>query len=435
VLIFKQTVLRLLVFCGMLTLLWSAWLIWQNDSIADSIRKQQFVIDSSKSLKSLPPFVTEPLRQTLYDASIRVGDNNEFMTQVANEYIKRRPLDAQGWLWASLFYQRSGDFKSASQYLSIAHQLSFKNTPQLSNVFNRYLEMGLIEQALPVARDLSFAQPAQFRKTFYLMTRLNNDYQEVVDQVIPRTVPKVRPGRAEYKPYLYYNWAMNDAVRAKNSSLAKVVWGAIPRELKSNSSYGSVYVNYLIRLQDFEALKPVWRDHTGDELIQGVLPKQIFDSDQFDEPLCWRIIPIKNESATMSSLPALEDDGLRLEFAGEDNVHYFHTTCTFAVESNRDYSLSGRWMGDDITTLSGPYVEIYAPAVKGFSKRIKPMIGSWPWSDFELNFKVPEGVELLTIRIRRNKTSYLDSKIAGHVSFKNFKLTLSNSFNDVGRKQ
>jgi len=419
----QQLALKLSGLCTMLLLLWVAWLIWQNDSVTQKVRNYEVVIDSPQALKSLPPLITEPLRQALYQASIEVGGNNQFMAKVADEYVKRRPLDAQGWLWGSLFYQRDGDLKTAAKYLSIAHRLSVKNTPQLVQVFNRYLELGLVEQAMPVARNLSFSQPAQFRKAFYLMTRLSDNYKAVVDEVIPKTVPNVRPGRKPHKPSLYYKWALNDSIRADNYELAEAVWNAIPVKLRINSDYGLAYINYLATGQNYSHLATVWLEHTGRELPLGRLPEQNFDADLTEYSPCWRIVPVKDEHALMSASGDHDNPSLTLQFAGQDNLHYYHSSCIFAVESGQEYSLSGRWQGLDITTLSGPYVEVFSPGVKGFRKQIAAQIGNWVWSEFDLNFTAPDGVKILSVRIRRSKTDYLDSKISGTVNFKDFKVT------------
>ena len=92
-------------------------------------------------------------------------------------------------------------------------------------------------------------------------------------------------------------------------------------------------------------------------------------------------------------------------FSGEENLHYYHASCIFIVEPDKQYVIQGSWKGEFLTTLSGPYVFIYSPSVKGAYGRTESMTGSWPWSDFEIKFDTKAGAEVMMVRLRRDKTS------------------------------
>lgn len=405
-------------------LLISVWVIWQNDRLAKQIRDGDFSINSIQALNSIPPLLTKPLRQMLYQQSVNATIEASLMIKVVDKYVDRRPLDVQGWLWKSLFHQRVGDLVAAKSSLAMAHNLSIKNTPMLLNVFNRYIELGLIDEAMLVAGDLSFAQPKRFRQVFYLMGRLSGDYHQVVSRVIPASVPKVRAGRKPIDAALYYRWALNDALRADNRLLIEAIWQATPTLLRQSSDFGLRYLEYLALGQQVERLSQVWLEFSGETLIRGEIPNQFFGTENTP---CWKVLPLKNDVAKTFPFSNHGEEGLTVSFSGEENLNFYHASCLFIVAPEKQYVLKGRWKGDDITTLAGPFLDIHAPSVKGFYKKNDSMTGSWPWTNFEIKFDSQAGAEVMMVRLRRNKTSNLDSKIAGSVSIKDIRLVTIDS--------
>ena len=398
--------------------LWGAWLIWENDSLAQQIIIGGQTIDSLQALESIPPLLTAPLRQVLLLNSRKVDTDNMLMTAVARKYQHRRPLDPQGWLWASEFYQRNDENEMAAENLVTAHLLSRTNSPLLMKVFNRYLALGLNKQAMPVARDLVFADPGKFRKIFYLLTRLNADYATVVREVIPNSVPTHRTFEAD----IYYSWALTDAVRAENQGLAKAVWAAVPSELKLNADFGLSYLKFLVSLQNRQEASAVWQDLTGSPLSVNQITQSGFETPLNDVSPCWESRKSSGASAALDDNAFEGQYSLMVEFNGEENINYSHLSCLVLVEPGKSYRMTGMWSGKGISTLSGPFIDVYAPGIKRFYKRSESMLGTWPWRGLELDFTVPADAEIIALRIRRQKTDLLDSKISGRVWFDSLKL-------------
>ena len=402
--------------------LWSAWLLWQNDALSEEIVAGKVKIDSLQALKALPPLIAAPLAETLFLNSQRADADNALMITVAEEYQRRRPLDPRGWLWASEFHQRSGENVLAAENLKTAHLLSRTNSPLLMKVFNRYLALGMTAEAMPVARDLVFANPGSFRKIFYLLTRLNTDYAAVVGEVIPTAVPDAVGGRPDYDPGIYYQWALTDAIRAKNQDLANAVWQVVPEELRLNSNFGLAYLKYLVAQQNREAMRHVWLGLTGSPVNINQIAEANFETAINAVSPCWDARKADGAAWSLDSNAFEGEHSLMVEFNGDQNINYYHLSCFVPIESGKSYKLTGMWAGKGISTLSGPFVDVYAPGVKGFYKRSEPMIGTWPWTVFDFDFTVPEDVEIIELRIRRWKTDLLDSKISGRVWFDNFDL-------------
>jgi len=399
-------------------LLWVAWLLWQNEMLAASAEPGKYDIGSLQSLDSIPSLASKPLREVLTRNINNQEIDKALLLEVASKYRQRRPLDHQGWLWASELSQSSGNSAAAADYFSVAHSLSRNSSSMLMKVFNRYLELGLVDEAMLVAHDLVFAQPNKFRSLFYLLSRLSDNYPALVEKMIPSNVPAY----GNYAPDQYYSWAIDDAIKAKNQELAHAIWVAIPAKFKRNSKYGLNYLNYLVSLQHWADVAPVWLEHVGNSIDAGEILTSDFESTINKNSPCWQSTNMPGVTWSIDSNSFTGKGGLMLEFDGNENVNYNHLFCHVAVESNQTYRLSGMWAGTGISTLSGPFVDVFFATDKGVNVRGEQMLGNWPWLKFGVNFTVPDNIEIITIRIRRIKTDLIDSKISGRVWFDDFKL-------------
>lgn len=416
----KPFLLRALFSLSLLVLLYSAWLSWQSAYLVSKIKHgnlSELIEEFNQG--GLPILLMEPVKELLYRAQSQPDVDAYAALELLDEYLHRRPLDANGWLIGSRFYQRVGDYENASGYLSVAHRLSETNIPILFKVFNHYLELGLIDEAMPVAHDIVVARPKEFRRLFYLLSRLSEDYVRIVDEVIPKYVSSSTNLDSLGGGQLYFNWALVDAIKVKNTLLAKAVWQAMPQTSKRNNKFGLRLLNYLIRESENNYAKNVWFDLLGKQPQVGEVNEMHWDA----VSPCWSMREVSGVEASFDVLD-LQINSIKLKFLGENNIAYNHLSCLVLVESDRQYTLSGRSKGEDISTLSGLFVDIIfpGPGSKKSIVRSDALIGSWPWTNFELNFKVPAETMFAVIRVRRSRTNLLDSKISGSVWFSGFTL-------------
>ena len=395
-----------------------ASLLWLNEAdLKDSTYRLPF--SNVVAGYTVPPLVTTPIINELRYWSTQSDVDNEGLLELSKLYIERKPLDPEGWLFASLYAKRLDDIVSAVEYLNVAHSLSKNNLFFLAKVFNEYLELDLIQQAMDVARDLVEAKPIEFRRIFYLMTRLNTNYVEVVDLVIPKLeYSTIFKNNKKFKAGAYYSWALIDAIRADNKLLAEAIWEAAPAKFKEFSDDGVRYLDFISRSQESSEVKLVWGEITGQELVPlriGGLPL----NNQNISP-CW--FSRKADGVRLEILDEVEDQVLSLTFDGSGNLFYAHSTCLALVDTDSDYTLSFKWKGKEVTTRSGPFVDIIFPGVDGVVARSSHEIGNWSLKESSFDFTVPKGIELIKLRIRRSKSGFLDSKIAGSVQFSDFKL-------------
>jgi len=417
---FKKNLLKLLVLFGILGLFFSSWLLWMNDSlIAQNSSISSSELSDEFDNAHYPVLLSEPIKQLLNQGVVNPNINTDSALKLLELYLQRNPLDAKVWLMGSQLYQRNGDINQASLYLAVAHRLSETNTTVLMKVFNRYLELNLIDEAMSVAHDISIAKPSEFRRLFFLMGRLSNDYVRVANEVIPKVGLWAERGNVNsLEDDAYYNWALSDAIKAKNKGLASAVWKVIPVEYKYNSGLGIRYLDFLVELQDFKSVNDIWDDVVGSPMVVGQITPQGGDK----VSPCWNFD--KNKGFDLNiTLDERSSALLELAFLGDSNINFNHISCLIPVQPGVRYQLSGRFKGDKISTLSGPYLDVYFPGMKKGRRRTDSAIGSWPWTEFELLFDVPESAYFAKVRIRRNKTKLLDSKISGSVWFDSMKLS------------
>ena len=403
-----------------LGLLFSAFLSWNSDYLSVEISNDEgLLFDVKRHSNSPPNLVTEPLKKMLQRGASEPNiDPNSFL-RILELYLQRSPLDASAWLYGSQFYQRVGDKESASLYLSVAHRLSETNTPVLFKVFNRYLEMGLVDQSISVAHDIVIVKPGEFRRLFYLMGRLSNDYPRLVDELIPKDIKSselIEKGFSSENNF-YYNWALIDAIRSKNTLLANEVWLITPSGQK-NSSLGVKYLDYLAGLQQVDLLKKTWSEVVLSDVIEGYVLNQ---GDDESSP-CWNIKETDNAELSVISNERIST-ALKVKFLGKENVNFNHMSCLVLVQPSKQYELTGRYKTNNISTLSGPYVDVHFPGIKEGYRRVDDVIGNSSWTSFKLVFDVPNNAHIARIRIRRNKTKLLDSKISGTVWFDSMELS------------
>lgn len=115
---------------------------------------------------------------------------------------------------------------------------------------------------------------------------------------------------------------------------------------------------------------------------------------------------------------------LHIHFAGSDNMRYTGFSQNVPVTPQKSYTLSGSVRTRKITTDQRPFFEVVGfqcRAEKVFSESFKE---NQEWTPFALTFTPPQGCEVMTIRLRRNKSKNIDNLIAGDIWIKDMKLEM-----------
>lgn len=426
----KKVLFGILLTLGCLGLFLSALLSWNNDGLAKRY-KTDLLSENYKAMEALKPplLLYEPLDVFLSMSAFQPDLDAYVILDWVEAYLERRPLDADVWVLGSRFYQRVGDREKAELYLSVAYRLSKNNLSILRKVFNRYLELGMLEEAMVAAGNIALAEPRQFRRLFHLMTRLSDDYQLIVKHMIPTVITEEFFLQRSIGIYEYFNWALSDSIRFKNKELAYAVWEAAPLILKRDTDLGVRFINYIASIQRAELMESAWFEVTGKESSNGYL---LNDFNVNSASPCWNSVDVDGASVKRT-VGENTTDIMHVIFSGSSNVHYNHLSCIVPIQSNSSYKLTGLTKGEGVSTLSGPFVDIIFPGSGVQRARSEVKVGNWGWASFELFFETPNDVSFAKIRIRRNRTKLLDSKISGSFLFRDFYLETQNSEIEVER--
>ncbi|MEE9448170.1 MAG: hypothetical protein V3V09_09435, partial [Arenicellales bacterium] len=118
---------------------------------------------------------------------------------------------------------------------------------------------------------------------------------------------------------------------------------------------------------------------------------------------------------------------LKVALDGTENINLHRPTITVPVEEGAQYRLSVYWKGEQITTRTNPFFELYfKDGEKTKTIRSKQKRGSWNWQRINMGFDVPMGTHFVNLRLRRHSTQSLDKLISGTIYLDDVQLTRYN---------
>ncbi len=113
---------------------------------------------------------------------------------------------------------------------------------------------------------------------------------------------------------------------------------------------------------------------------------------------------------------------LELEFDGSQNLSFARVQQQVVVDGGVEHTLSYSVRSQDVSTDQGLFVEV-VPGGGGRPLFVGPMVlGSADWQTQTGTFHVPAETSTLLVRLRRNKSRQIDSRIQGTVWLDGFRL-------------
>ena len=211
---------------------------------------------------------------------------------------------------------------------------------------------------------------------------------------------------------------LRSAASWQDWDLADAVWRRLPSAMGSNTAVIGDYVNRLLNAGQGLTAARVWGkaavNFAPGSISNGGFARLLQQRSLFD----WRLrIPegavIERDTKEFVSAPA----ALRLHFDGKQNLRLDSPEQYVAVVPGHSYRLSGMWMARGLTTRALPYWQVigYGPSRHYVQLgRINAAGNSdWPWQAFSVVLTIPDEVEVLRIRLRRDPTGDFDRNIAG----------------------
>jgi hypothetical protein len=332
------------------------------------------------------------------------------------------PHNTSPWLELAAAFQLEGDSLQAEACRRQADRLA-PNTPSIQwAIGNFYLLHGSVDDAFRHFRAVLAGTRAYDRILFSTAWKASEDPAKILEKLIPRRLET----EMSYLTFLVANQQLDEA---------RPVWQrvvAAPQGLTIQHS--SRYIGALIKANRPREAYAVWQDLARNGLIRGspetASGNLVFNGDFEDEILGmgfdWRIFPAEGATAAIDKMTYHSSRRAAVVyFGGTHNVNFRHVRQFVKVQPRTSYRLQGFVKTENITTDSGPRVEVYDfydPA--SLRKQTEKLLGTTTgWESQIMDFTTGPKTELIVVALRRLRSQKFDNQIAGKVWLDDVRLT------------
>jgi tetratricopeptide (TPR) repeat protein len=335
----------------------------------------------------------------LYQYSITDPKPAEAIQQF-QQAVKANPYDPQAWINLAAAHEFRGDPSRAEEDLRHASTLA-PNLPQFQwTIGNYFLLHGNTEEAFQHLKVVLAGSRQYDRTLFNIAWKASGNAEQILQKLIPNSLP------AEFS-YLNY------LIAEQRFSAAEAVWKRIATTPETfNPHETSDYIDALIKTGQVDTAYQVWTDLQGKGLIRSSPSRSnqtLVNNGGFEDPLLkmgfgWRIQDVTGvyaglDTATFHS----PGHSLTVQFTGKQNLNYHQVFQFVRVSANHSYELNAFMKTQDITSDSGPRLEVvdaYDP--EALDKFTPGMTGtSGGWNPLSMVFKTGPKTELLLVLLFR----------------------------------
>lgn len=173
------------------------------------------------------------------------------------------------------------------------------------------------------------------------------------------------------------------------------------------------FCDYLVQKQQWSRAKALWKRLQEKEAATGFRNGD-FEQEPLDIIFDWRFV--KHPEVDVDRIcetPYTGSSCLHLHFRGSQNVVFNHVTQVIPAEGGRTYRLRFASKSRNLTTDQGVFVEVRGYQCKGLHAESEPVIGTRPWTVEQMEVRVPDGCEAVSLRVRRKESLMFDNRISG----------------------
>jgi hypothetical protein len=116
------------------------------------------------------------------------------------------------------------------------------------------------------------------------------------------------------------------------------------------------------------------------------------------------------------------NSSIKIVFDGRENVDFHHVHQIVLLKPNTDYSLKAYIRTKEVTTKSGPKIEVYGIG-STFHGSSESVVGDNAWKELSVTFRTAPESQAGVVRVRRERTDKFDRLISGTVWIDNVRLT------------
>ena len=332
------------------------------------------------------------------------------------------PYEPQTWLDLAVAMEFQGRIAEAGACLRRVHLLA-PNLPAYQwPIANFYLLQGSVDEAFQHFR-LVLAGTSQYdNNVFALAWKASDDAGKILQELIPERVTT----EFSYLNFLVSRGRLNEA---------QAVWKQIVAGREPFApGQSSPYIDSLIRARRGGEAYQVWTDLLKKGLIrysslpsdQNLISNGDFEDELLNMGFDWRIFPVDDVYASLdTSTYHSPSHALLVQFRGKENLNYQHVYQFVKVSPGQSYRLQAFMKTEDITTDSGPRLEVYdAYNAAMLDKLTDDLTGtSNGWTPLLLDFATGPKTELIVVRLVRLPSKKFDNLISGKVWLDDVTLT------------
>ncbi|MEE9235353.1 MAG: tetratricopeptide repeat protein [Candidatus Acidoferrales bacterium] len=329
------------------------------------------------------------------------------------------PHESLYWLDLADALLLAGDGGGAADAVAQALQVDPRTPETLWRAGNFWLRAGQPARSYPYFHRALTAQPNLAPLVVRVSHRLLGDPDLVLRQALPAQ-PRF------FLVYLRYLLTIED-----NAAAARV-WD---RLMEQGGSFqlrqGLFYLDSLIRHQQAPQAEKVWNDLKRLGLVDAgssSLDGELLHNPDLRQPILnggfgWRAVVVANvnlhrgPARSGSQTPALV-----IRFFGEKNLEYRHFFQYVLVEPNRRYRFQAWMSTEEITTESGPRLEVAEVGPGGGVARSPGLVGSHGWFLEQVELTTGPQTRLLRVGIVRLRSRRVSNQIRGTVRVSEFSL-------------
>ncbi len=331
--------------------------------------------------------------------------------------IERNPLEQTYWINLAKIYEQLGEkeaFEEALENAVLLNPTSFQGRWVIGTLF---LQEEDISKALPHFFYLLRHYPEQSGVVYDVWLKVVDDPDFLLEKLVPQDPASLQ----SYLSYLYEN---NDSQSVKKVWRKKILLG-----YKPDRSETLRHIDFLISRNELDEAVEVWEARLQEEGISLLSDGNLITNGGFEKEKIlgggfdWKIADVAGAKVSFDRSIAFEGkSSIRITFNGKENVDFYHIHQIVPLKPNTDYILRGHMKTKDITTKSGPKIEIYGigPTFHGSSESL---IGDHGWKELSVAFRTSPQSQAGVVRVRREKANKFDRLISGTVWIDNIKLT------------
>ena len=390
--------------------------------VADVLARRPTVDNLERAVKLDPSNADYRMRLgRLYEYS-----PSNLQLEKAEDHFRRaahlNSYDPQTWLELAAALEFQGKIAEAGACLRQVDLLA-PNLPAYQwPIANFYLLQGSIDEAFRHFRVVLAGTSQYNSNVFGLAWKATDDAGKILQQLIPERVTT----EFSYLNFLVSGHRLNEA---------QAVWKRIVAGREAFfPGQSSPYIDSLVGAQRADEAYQVWTDLQKKGLIRyasSPSEKNLISNGEFEDELlnfgfAWRIVPVEGVYAGPdTSTYHSPSRALLVQFPGKQNLQYQHVYQYVKVSPGQSYRLQAFMKTEDITTDSGPRLEVYdAYNAAALNKLTDDLTGtSDGWTSLLLDFATGPKTELIVVRLVRLPSKKFDNLISGKVWLDDVQLT------------